>query len=252
MVLGYKKLISPEIRVTIGDYEIKNGVEVECVSSNEPHSDWCKVELSPNLQGVVEYNDMDEVMIELGYEEDYDCLIAGYARKNDGDYWKEVMVKDDMIRLERIKVKGTFMDCTPQDIIRYILIRAGITDYILTDKSFGKKKVYSIDEKSGVAAIAEIDSSWGIRNLFFFQDKVFYYGTKKEQSDIYTLEEDETIISLHKYGDMWEAEVIAIPWIHHSQEIEVKHSKYSGTVEVVKTIIRSDSDGSVHMYIYWR
>ncbi len=51
---------------------------------------------------------------------------------------------------------------------------------------------------------------------------------------------------------MWEAETIAIPWIHHSQEVIVEHSKYSGTVVVEKTIVRSDDSGAVHMYIYWR
>lgn len=40
--------------------------------------------------------------------------------------------------------------------------------------------------------------------------------------------------------------------IHHSQEVIVEHSKYSGTVVVEKTIVRSDDSGAVHMYIYWR
>lgn len=68
---------------------------------------------------------------------------------------------------------------------------------------------------------------------------------------MYVLEEGETILSLNKYGDLWEAETIAIPWIHHSQEVEVQHSKYSGIVTVEKTIVRSDDTGAVHMYIYF-
>ena len=94
-------------------------------------------------------------------------------------------------------------------------------------------------------------STWGIKTPFFFQKKVFYWGTKEEQKEIYVLEEGETILSLNKYGDLWEAETIAIPWIHHSQEVEVQHSKYSGIVTVEKTIVRSDDTGAVHMYIYF-
>ena len=94
-------------------------------------------------------------------------------------------------------------------------------------------------------------NAWGIKNPFFFQKKVFYWGTKEEQKEIYVLEEGETILSLNKYGDLWEAETIAIPWIHHSQEVEVQHSKYSGIVTVEKTIVRSDDTGAVHMYIYF-
>lgn len=120
--------------------------------------------------------------------------------------------------------------------------------YVAQDE---KKDLFVIDRKSGINTIAEVNSSWGIKNPFFFQKKVFYWGTKEEQKEIYVLEEGETILSLNKYGDLWEAETIAIPWIHHSQEVEVQHSKYSGIVTVEKTIVRSDDTGAVHMYIYF-
>lgn len=135
--------------------------------------------------------------------------------------------------------------------IRYVLACAGIEDYVLSDEHYGKKDLFVIDRKSGINTIAEVNSSWGIKNPFFFQKKVFYWGTKEEQKEIYVLEEGETILSLNKYGDLWEAETIAIPWIHHSQEVEVQHSKYSGIVTVEKTIVRSDDTGAVHMYIYF-
>lgn len=126
-----------------------------------------------------------------------------------------------------------------------------LEDYVLSDEHYGKKDLFVIDRKSGINTIAEVNSSWGIKNPFFFQKKVFYWGTKEEQKEIYVLEEGETILSLNKYGDLWEAETIAIPWIHHSQEVEVQHSKYSGIVTVEKTIVRSDDTGAVHMYIYF-
>lgn len=249
--MGTKKLISPEFRVTVGNYELTDGIEVECFSSRESHLDWCRVELSPELEGIITFNDMDGATVELGYDDDFDTLIDGYVRCGENDYWKEIMIKDDLMKLERTMIKATFIDSEPQDIIKYILTRSGITDYELTDEVYGKK-IYSIEEKNGLAAIAELNISWGISNTFFFQDKRFYWGTKKEQKEIYVLEEDETIISLNKYGDLWEAETIAIPWIHHSQEVTVEHSKYSGTTTVEKTIIRSDDTGAVRMYIYWR
>ena len=159
--------------------------------------------------------------------------------------------KDDMMKLDRVTIKASFVDCEPQDVIRYVLACAGIEDYVLSDEHYGKKDLFVIDRKSGINTIAEVNSSWGIKNPFFFQKKVFYWGTKEEQKEIYVLEEGETILSLNKYGDLWEAETIAIPWIHHSQEVEVQHSKYSGIVTVEKTIVRSDDTGAVHMYIYF-
>lgn len=201
--------------------------------------------------GVLKFKDMDEASVELGYEDDFDSLIDGYVRCGDTDYWKEIMIKDDMMKLDRVTIKASFVDCEPQDVIRYVLACAGIEDYVLSDEHYGKKDLFVIDRKSGINTIAEVNSSWGIKNPFFFQKKVFYWGTKEEQKEIYVLEEGETILSLNKYGDLWEAETIAIPWIHHSQEVEVQHSKYSGIVTVEKTIVRSDDTGAVHMYIYF-
>lgn len=249
--MGNRKLISPEFRVRVGDYEITKGIEVECFSSRESHMDWCRVELSPRLQGIVHFKDMDKARVELGYEDDFDILIEGYARSGKADYWKEIMIKDDMMKLDRVNIKASFVDCEPQDVIRYVLACAGIEDYVLSDEYYGKKSIFVIDRMSGIKAIAEVNSSWGVNNPFFFQEKRFYWGTRKNQDEMYVLEEGQTILSLNKYGSLWEAETMAIPWVHHSQEVEVRHSKYSGVVTVEKTIVRSDDTGAIHMYVYF-
>lgn len=246
-----KKLITPELRVTIGRYLITSGIEVECFSSRESHMDWCRVELSPELQGRLSYEDMDAAQVELGYDGDYDILIAGYVRREKEDYWKEIMIKDDLMKLERVEIKATFIDCEPQDVVRYVLACAGIEDYMLSGNYYGKRDRLVIDRRNGIQTLAEINSAWGISLPFYFQNRVFYWGTGQGQDEIYVLEENETILSLGKYGSLWEAEAIAIPWIHHSQQVEIRHSKYEGTVEVQKTIIRSDDTGAVHMYIYF-
>lgn len=251
--MNSKKLISPQFRVTIGSYLITNGIEVECFSSKESYMDWCRVELSPQLQGRIPYKDMDEAKVELGYEDDYDLLIAGYARHESekGDYWKEIMIKDDLMKLERVEIKASFIDCEPQDIVRYVMACAGIKDYVLSKACYGKRDRLVIDQRNGIQTLADINSSWGVSVPFYFQDRIFYWGTGPGQNEIYVLAENETILSLNKYGSLWEAETIAVPWIHHSQEVEVQHSKYSGIVTVEKTIVRSDDTGAVHMYIYF-
>lgn len=250
--MGYKKLISPEFRIGTEKYEITSGMEVECFSSKEARSDWCKVELTTQLQGIITYEDMEKATVELGYDEDYDMLLSGYCRRTTGDYWKEIMIRDAMIKLERSNIKGTFVDCTPQDVIRYVLAQAGITNYQLSDSEYGKKDTFIVNKQDGIKTIAQVNSTWGIDNNFFFQDEVFYWGCKPKQEDVYILEESENILSLKKYGELYEIETLGVPWIHHSQEIEVSHSKYSGIVEVEKTIVKSDSSGYTRMYIYFK
>lgn len=246
-----KKLISPEFRIRVGNYELKKGIEVECFSSRESHMDWCRVELSTELQGKIRFADMDEASVELGYDGDYDSLIEGYVRCSKEDYWKEIIIKDDLMKLERIPIKATFLDCEPQDIVRYVLTCAEISDYVLSDAHYGKRARLVIDQRNGLQALAEVNAAWGISNPYYFQKRIFYWGAGAEQDEIYVLEEDETILSLNKYGSLWEAETIAVPWIHHSQQVEIRHSKYNGMAEVERTIVRSDNTGAVHMYIYF-
>lgn len=56
-------------------------MEVECFSSREARSDWCRVELTTQLQNIVTYEDMEEVQVELGYEGDYDVLLQAIAER---------------------------------------------------------------------------------------------------------------------------------------------------------------------------
>lgn len=250
--MGYKKLISPEFCISIGRYEITSGMEVECFSSRVSRSDWCKIELTSQLQGIIQYKDMEEATVELGYDDDYDTLLSGYCRKTAGDFWKEIVIRDAMIKLERTIIKAAFASCTPQDIIKYILVQAGIKNYQLNNTEYGKKNTFIINRQNGINAISQINSIWGIENNFFFQDGIFYWGLKPEQKVIYILEEDNNILSLKKYDELYEIETLGVPWIHHSQDIEVSHSKYSGAVNVEKTIIKSDASGYTRMYIYFK
>lgn len=247
-----KKLISPEFRISTGQYEISGGIEVECFSSREARADWCKVSFATVMQNKVSYEDMDPAMVELGYDDDYDILLSGFCRRSAGDTWKEMLIRDAMIKLDRISVKASFTGCMPQDIIKYVLAQAGITEYFLSDAIYSTKDVLVVDRCSGVKTIEQVNSTWGIDNDYFFRDGVFYWGCVPPQDTVYVLEEDENILSLNKYGELYEIETFGVPWIHHSQDIEVSHTNYSGTVKVEKTIIKSDEKGYVRMYIYFK
>lgn len=246
-----KILLAPEFKVTCGEYELSDGISVECCSSSAAQADWAKVGLTEELQGLIQYQDMDLATVELGYGDDFGLLLSGYARRASGDYWKEILVKDDMIRLDRTVVQGTFLDCCPEDVLRYVLGCAGISRYELAG-AVEKKPVFVLPVCTVRKAIEEVNTFWGLDYPFFFRDHILYWGILPKQSEIYVLEEDETIMSLEMRGGLWEAETIGIPWIRHSELIEVEHSKFSGTATVTQTLVRSDDRGRTRMYIYFK
>lgn len=247
-----KNLITPEFKVKLKEFILRDGIEVECFSSRESKTDWCSVVLTSQLQKLISYEDLEPAAVMLGYDEDYDNLITGYAQKKRTDYWKEILIKDDMIKLERTEVRDTFEHCEPQDIVRFILTRAGVENYVLSDVNYSTRDIVVLNKLNGISAIKAVGSAWNMDTDFFFRDGVFYWGCKPPQDLVYILEEGRNILSLKRYGTLFEIETLGVPWIHHSQVVRVIHSKYSGLVNVEKTIVKSDVDGRVRMYIYFK
>lgn len=246
-----KNLSSPEFKVTIGNYTLEDGIEVECVSSKKSYCDWCSVELTEELKDQIVINDMDEAVVYMGYNGEYVSVIEGYVRMLKSDYWGKFLIKDDMIKLERNNIKCTFLMCTPQDILKYILGIIGITEYKLSNLKYTEMERFSVPYQNCIDLLKNINAAWKMDVQFYFRNRCFYWGYEEEQNEIYMLEENETILSMNKYNGLWEVETIGIPWIHYGEKINIQHEKYSGTVEVFKTIIKRDRKGFVRMYIYF-
>lgn len=248
----YKNLISPEIRISIGNYILEEGLSFECVSSKESHSDWCKIILDDELKEYVNICDFDNASVELGYDDDFDTLISGFVRSGADAYWKEIMIKDEMLLIERLKIKATFLGCTAQDVVKYVLSAAGIENYVLSKESYGVRDSFVVDSKNGTDVLKTINSYWGISADYFFFRGTFYWGCKPEQEDVYVLNEYDNILDLDMQGTLWCAETIGIPWIHHSEIVEIEHEKYTGYGMVEKVVIRSNEKGYVRQSIYFR
>jgi len=249
--MEYKKLISPEFRINTEKYELTDGIEVEYQSSMETRADWCRVELSSKLKNIVNFNDMEKATVELGYDEDFDRLLTGYCRHSLKDSSEEIIIRDPMIMLERTEIKATFTDCVPQDIVKFILIQAGIDEYRLSDTVYPKKQVFISDRKNGIKTIESMNMLWGIDNDFFFRDGIFYWGVRPKQQTQYILEENENIMSLKKYGSLFEAETLGVPWIHQGDLIEIRHTKFTGEAKVQKVIIKRNESGYTRMSVFF-
>ena len=246
-----KKLVSPEFHVSIGNYELEEGMSVECTASQEPQAGWCRITLDDEYGGLLDIKDGDDAVVELGYDGDFDVLLEGSILKA-GDSWKDLLIRDGMLKLEALYITATFVDCRPLDVIKYMLGLAGVTEYSLDDSRYGKKDIFVINGKNGLEVLKEINVFWALQHKFYFRGKRFYWGTKEPQNEVYVLEEDETLISLEKRGEMWEAETLGIPWIHPGQEVEIKHTNYEGTAEIHKISVKCDERGFTRMYIYFQ
>lgn len=86
---------------------------------------------------------------------------------------------------------------------------------------------------------------------FFYWDDTFYWGKRPEQEYLYELN-DSNILELEKSGGSWTAEVIGVPWIHHSQYININHENLIAVGEVESVTVESNDKGMMEMYITFR
>lgn len=247
------ELFYPEINVAIGSYNFQKGIEIEVYSSKDSYFDWAKTRFTQQFNEKITLNKKDKAVMELGYNGVFDEVFEGYVVSplSEGSYTNEVILKDDMIHLEETYITNTFLDATPQEILRFCLNKAGISNMKISSKTYQKKKVVPIFKKNVISVIEEIHSIWKIKEEFYFSGGVFYWGEKPEQKKIYEFEYGINIISLERPGGVWELETVSTPFIKHSQKIIVRHPKISGEFETKKVVFTTNETGFIRTYIYF-
>ena len=219
------ELFYPGIGVQIGAYSIKKGIEIETCSDAESYFDWAKIRFTDPYQTQIGIAKGDEMSIYLGYSGIMEEVFTGYVSSpyNRAQGKNEILAKDEMQRLEGVTISETFLDVTPQEIVRYLLEVAGISNFQISQEVYQPKKVVPVAQKNGIQVLEEIRRLWQIQKRFYFSGGVFYWCTNPEQKQTYLFEYGSNIIRLERSMGSWELETVSMPFIHHSQTIKVIH-----------------------------
>lgn len=247
------ELFYPEIVVSIGNYAFAKGIEIEVYSSESSYFDWGKVRFTQQFNEKIALSKKDKALIELGYNGDFKEVFKGYVVNpmSEGSYKNEVVLKDAMILLEETQITNTFIDATPQEILKFCLGKAGVNDFKISQKVYPRKKIIPVFKKNVISVIEEIHSIWKIKERFFFSNGLFYWGEKPEQKYIYEFAYAENIITLDRPGGVWELETVSAPFVKHSHKIRVKHPLVSGEYEVKKVAFTTNDNGFIRTKIYF-
>lgn len=238
----------PKIQVNIGDYDFSKGIEAEIVSTQEQYFDWAKIKFTHKFNQKFVFKKYDPIAVMFGYNNDFRKIFSGYLTKS-GEGKNQVVFKDSMIFLEQTNIVNTFLDVTPQEMIKYCLVKAGISKYKLSEEYYQRKARLPVYEKNIISVLNEININWKINNKFFFQDDVFYWGCEPKQTEIYKFEYAKNIISLLKNNTEWELTTVSVPFIKHSEYIRVEHPHISGDFKVKRIIFTTDADGFIRTKI---
>lgn len=243
------ELFYPQICAELGGYVFEEGIEIQVSSEKTSRGDWAKVRFTREFANEIQLVQGADAVIQLGYGGVLDEVFLGYIAQ--GDTGGEIVLKDEMLLLERTGICETFQDATPQEIIRFILARCGITQMRLSEEVYPAKRMVPMPLQSAAAAIEAVNSAWGIQNAFFFRGGVFHWGTVPEQEKIYTFEYGVNILSLNRVGGTWELETVSAPFVRHSQVIQIEHPQYRGDAEVRKVLFATNDAGFIRTFIYF-
>lgn len=242
----YKKLSAPDFKVTFNNMQIESGFFVDYQESEDEHIHRCILTPYGEAAEALKDADITDAIVEMGCEDDYSTLLTGHGYNMDGA--ESILVKDDMVRLENTIIQETFLNCYPDEVMRYILDQCGINAFRLSTVHYGQKGVFSVPRMNAVQAIQELHRGWNIDLSFGFFDGVFYWGCEPEQEDLYELDSNN-ILDLEQNGKLWTAEILAVPWIRVGQVVLITNSQFDGLARIKKCVIKAKSTGKTDMYI---
>ena len=248
------QLFSPQIRIMTQRYIFSQGVEVEIGSGADTYYDWAKLRFTRPFEQTVTISNRERVQLQLGYNDSYDTVFTGYAATDftSGSYANEVLLKDGMLLLADVTVNHTFVQATPQDIVRFIAGQAGVRSLQLDSGIYQPRAAVPIFQKTGIQALGALGNYWPITPKFFFQDDTLFWGTSAQQTKLYHFEYGKNIIDLQLQGGHWELLTVSVPFIKHSQQIKITHPELSGTFPVHRVRVTTKTRGFIRTSLYFR
>lgn len=247
------ELYCPQIAVAAGRYQFNRGIEIEVHSDKSSYFDWAKLKFTEQFQHKITLEKKDRAQIDIGYNGLMSKVFSGFVSKtyNTATRSDQVLLKDEMLLLEETDITDTFLDTTPQEIIRFVLMRAGVTKMQLSTNAYPRRKKIPIRSQTAVQAINTVNAAWGLKHKFYFADGTFYWGVTPPQEKVYTFEYGVNIIRLSRTNGVWMLETVAAPFVRHSNKIIVKHPKINGIVDVSKVKTITNDDGFIRTYLYF-
>lgn len=251
--LQSQELFYPDFIVTIGQYTFSQGIAISAYSNKKVPYDWARIAFTKEFHENISLSIRDKVSINIGYNGELSEVFSGLVVRpyNKASDENEIMIKDKMLLLESVNLTNTFLNVTPQEIIEFGLKLAGVTEYVLSKKTYPSKRMVPVVKKNMVDVLIQINNLWGIDILGNFIQGIFYWGEQPEQGRIYQFEYGNNVISLERKNNLWELETVALPFVQHSMQINVAHPAVNGFFEVEGMEFSTNENGFIRTKLYF-
>lgn len=224
---------SPEILVSIGSYTFSKYVTLNLKLDIDKNFDFAIIKFSEKILDEILINKDDEVVIQLGYNNELEKIFTGYVT-DVKDF--EIIAKNKFLNLVNININKSFTNATFDEILKFILNQANIQDMTIKSDITVIKNLISIKNKNGLDSIKYLEQKFNIKDsLYFFKNDKFLYNDKEKQQESYELIYGNNILNLQNLcPKVWEVETISMPKLNLLDNIYIEHYKLTGTFKVEK------------------
>lgn len=231
-------LFSPYVELVINDQnQVRNQFQAFdlWLSRKEP-CDLCDFTLKAGLPDLGLVKDMP-VKVLIGYDlEQLWPVFSGYVVE---PVHPRYLLKDECLKLFRTEIVQTFLDVTPQDVIKYGLRAACIADSKLDLTDYPHKDRFVAAENAS-DIIRRVNATWGLGHDWYFKGKTFCWDVSVPQpGTVYSYRYGENIIELEYPGETpgcGSLITVISPFVEHSQEIEIIWPGITNTRFMVETV----------------
>lgn len=234
----------PEYEVKVGKNIITEAIQLETQLDNNISFDWTHISFTNNLLAELNIKKEDEFSLSIGYEGGLEEIFTGYVTDIQGN---TIIIKNEMLKLAKVKITNSFISSIPQEIITFILEKAGVIEYELSKEAYPIKKLLNLSKVSGTEALKMVDKAFNIpSSTSIFKCKKFEWNVPARQDKIYNFIYAENIINLEPTETKtWELTTIAVPFVKIFNKINVEHPKVSGEFDVNQIKIMIDESGFI-------
>lgn len=224
---------SPEILVSIGSYTFSKYITLNLKLDIDKNFDFAIIKFSEKILDEILINKDDEVVIQLGYNNELEKVFTGYVT-NVKDF--EIVAKNKFLNLINTNINKSFTNATFDEILKFILNQANIQDMTIKSDITVIKNLISIKNKNGLDSIKYLEQKFNIKDsLYFFKNDKFLYNDKEKQQESYELIYGNNILNLQNLcPKVWEVETISMPKLNLLDNIYIEHYKLTGTFKVEK------------------
>ncbi|MDI3547881.1 MAG: hypothetical protein PWR10_1533 [Halanaerobiales bacterium] len=247
--------IAPYYVIEVGSKIIQKINMLEVVSSRINPVDIAELEI-PIINH--DFQAGQEIIIKQGYrKKGLWQLFRGFIINTSTKNTVKLFCEDYMTKLKDTKINKTFINCTPQEVLKYSLAKAGMK-YTLTSINFRKKHHFIVKSKDVITLVKLINQTWEVDYDFYFDDDVFYWGPWEDSprymgSEIVKFKYGKNVIDLAPNDDgSGILKTISMPFIRHSNIIKIVDKNNREIISKVDRITTTLKDDKGRCQIEWQ